>query len=260
VAPAALLEGRRTLITGAATGIGRAIAERFAEEGASLIVADLDSERVETVAEELRSAGHRAKAVATDVSVEAQAASASAAAVEEYGGLDVLVSNAGVGVYGDALGTDVATWDRAFAVNVKGGFLCARAAIPAIRDSGGGVILFTASEHGISPTPGTVAYSAGKAAVVNMTRAMALDHGRDGIRVNCVCPGGTRTEQAMRTMERFGLSEDAHGRTVPYGARLAEPVEIANAFVFLASDLAGFVSGQAVVVDGGHSAGYFMGG
>jgi NAD(P)-dependent dehydrogenase (short-subunit alcohol dehydrogenase family) len=180
-----------------------------------------------------------------------------AAAVEHFGRLDILVSNAAVGSSGTVEDLDGESWDHVFAVNVKGTFHCARYAIPHLRAAGGGVILITSSTSARHPLPGSLAYTAGKAALLAMARVMALDHGAEGIRVNCVCPGPTRTPMLERTLETLGGHIGGFSSTVPLGGRPARAVEVAEAMLFLASDQASFISGQELSVDGGQSAGAF---
>ncbi|MEZ5170010.1 MAG: SDR family oxidoreductase [Acidimicrobiia bacterium] len=257
------LAGRSALVTGAGSGIGAATARRFAEEGASVTVADVDGEAAFATVDEIVSGGGAAVACTGDVSVADDAVVMVDAAVEAHGGLHVLVNNAGVERTGSVVAMPEEDWDLVFDVNVKGGFLCSKAAIPAIRESGGGSILFTASVGGLWGCTGQAAYSAAKAAVVNMTQSLALDHSGHGIRVNCVCPGGTRTPMATATIEMLGpevveMFEEKIKAIVPFEGRLAEPREIADAFVYLASDEASFITGHALVVDGGQHAGMYI--
>lgn len=255
-------EGKVVAVTGAASGIGRATAQAFAGEGASVVVADVNGDGAEQIAKDIVTGGGRAVGVRTDVTDAQDAEAMVRRAVEEFGGLDVLVNNAGVEWGGTVESTPEQEWDHVMAVNVKGGFLCSKYAVPEIRRRGGGVILFTASVAGIQGVTGQAVYSASKAAVANLARSMALDHARDNIRVNYVCPGGTRTAMIETIMEQLPelakVLEDTVRRLVPLGGRLADPGEIANAFVFLASDEAGFISGQALVVDGAQSAGIYI--
>lgn len=257
------LEGRSALVTGAGSGIGAATSQRFAEEGASVLVADLDTEAAAETVGTIVSSGGTAAACTGDVSVADDAARMVATAVDAHGGLHILVNNAGVERTGSVVAMSEDDWDLVFDVNVKGGFLCSKAAIPAIRESGGGSVLFTASVGGLWGCTGQAAYSAAKAAVVNMTQTLAMDHSAHGIRVNCVCPGGTRTPLAMDTIEMMGpevaeMFEERLTTLVPLEGRLAEPREIADAFVYLASEEASFVTGHALVVDGGQRAGMFI--
>jgi meso-butanediol dehydrogenase/(S,S)-butanediol dehydrogenase/diacetyl reductase len=256
------LQGRAALITGAGSGIGEATAHRFAEEGASVGVADIDGDAAARVARAIGDGGRRAIAIAADVTRDADNARMVEAVVTEFGGLDVFLANAGIERNGTVVSQSEEDWDAVFDVIVKGSFLGCKHAIPAMRERGAGSVLFTASVGGLWGSTNAAAYSAAKAAVVNMTYTLALDHAHHGVRVNCVCPGGTRTalvEQLLDSMPEIkDQMDEVLQRMVPLGGRLAEPIEVANAFVYLASDEASFVTGHALVVDGGQRAGLFM--
>ncbi len=251
------LGGKVAIVTGAAAGIGRATALRFATEGASIVVADLRAPEAADVAAEILAEGGTAVSIGIDVSADADARAAVALAVDTYGRLDVVVNNAGIGATGSVVTLDEATWDRVWAVNVKGGFLLSKHAVPVLRRSGGGSILFTASDGGLQGTTGLLAYNASKAAVINMVRTMALDHARHGIRVNCVCPGPVDTAILDGMLGQSGLTREVMGAGVPWEARVGRPEEIAEAFLFLASADAGYITGVALPVDGGMIAGMF---
>ena len=257
------LAGRVALITGAGSGIGEATAVRFAEEGAALGVADVDGANAEKVAAAIRDTGGRATAITADVTKAADNEAMVAATVDAFGGLDVFLANAGIERNGTVVSQSEDDWDAVFDVIVKGSFLGSKHAVPAIRERGGGSVLFTASVGGLWGCTNAAAYSAAKAAVVNMTYTLALDHAHHGIRVNCVCPGGTRTALAEQLMgelpEEFrSMMDGMLRRLVPLGGRLAEPREMADAFLYLASDEASFVTGHTLVVDGGQRAGLFI--
>ncbi len=250
-------EGIRVLVTGGNSGIGRATAQAFAAEGAAVAVAARDEARSDIVAAEIESAGGRAVAVRCDVTDEASCRSAVDAVVATLGGLDVLFNNAGV-IYRErtAPETTPEEWDHTFAVNVRGTFLMSRLVVPVMIEGGGGVIVNNASYFGLVGGKGTAAYSAAKGAVVLLTKAMALDHARDGIRVNCVCPGSVDTPMLRGEMEEMGGAdavrhrfEDKH----PVG-RIATPEEVAAAVLYLASAEAAFVTGVALPIDGGLTA------
>jgi len=247
------LAGARVLVTGAASGIGRAIAERCAGEGATVALLDLDGE----AAERARAEVGGALALAANVTD----AGAVSAAVERIcaalGGLDGVVNNAGIPMVGrvDELAED--DWDRALAVDLKSVYLVSRAAWPHLVSAGGGAIVNTGSIAGMWATEAQPAYSAAKAATIMLTKCMALDGARDGIRVNCVSPGFVRTPM----LERFIAGQDdpaavetAVSVRAPLG-RLGEPLDIAEAFVYLLSAEARWVTGSNLVVDGGLTAG-----
>jgi NAD(P)-dependent dehydrogenase (short-subunit alcohol dehydrogenase family) len=236
--------GRRALVTGAGSGIGEAVARGLHAEGAEVVLADAAGERVAGVAGEL---GERAEALTLDVRDEA----AVAAAVD---GLDVLANIAGVGSTTNAPDTPVEVWDDVFAVNARGTFLCCKHAIPSMIERGGGAIVNMASVAGMVGLPNRAAYCASKGAVISLTRALAIDHVRDGIRVNAVCPGTVDSPWVRRLVEEVGESLDALRARQPMG-RLGTTDEIAQAVLYLASDAAAFVTGTAMVIDGGLTAG-----
>jgi NAD(P)-dependent dehydrogenase (short-subunit alcohol dehydrogenase family) len=256
------LEGKTALITGGGSGIGLAVAERFVEEGAAVAVADIDGAAAEKSAATLTEGGGQVVGIAADVTRAADNEAMVARTVEALGGLDVFVANAGIERNGSVVSQAEEDWDAVFDVIVKGSFLGSKYAVPAIRARGGGSVLFTASVGGLWGCVGAAAYSAAKAAVVNLTQTMALDHAHHHIRVNCVCPGGTETPLVTTLLkdmpELAATFEDKLQQMVPLGGRLARPVEIADAFVYLASDEASFVTGHALVVDGGQHAGLFL--
>lgn len=245
-------DNRVAIVTGAASGIGLATARQLAREGARVLLADW-SPHGEQAATMLRSEGHDARFQAVDVSDETQVAALVEAAVAAWGRLDVMVSNAGISGRGVTDQTPLADWQRVLAVNLTGVFLCAKHAIPAMRRSGnGGAIVSTASIVGLVGVPGALPYSAAKGAVVNMTRTMALDCAPHRIRVNTVCPGFI--EAAMEGVTpRDQEQADRLIALHPLG-RLGTGEDIAKAIAYLASDDASFVTGTALVVDGGYTA------
>jgi NAD(P)-dependent dehydrogenase (short-subunit alcohol dehydrogenase family) len=251
------LEDKVALITGAGSGIGHHSARRFAAEGARVVAVDLDAEAAADTVEQVRAAGAEATAVAADVSTDDGCAAMVEAAVSAYGRLDVLFNNAGVMVPGDddAVATSEAIWDRTMGVNAKGVFLGCKHGIPALRRSGGGSIINTASFVALmgAATP-QIAYTASKGAVLALTRELAVIHAREGIRVNALCPGPLRTELLMKFLD---TEDKRHRRLVhiPMG-RFGEATEIAEAALFLASDESSFVTGTDFVVDGGITAAY----
>jgi NAD(P)-dependent dehydrogenase (short-subunit alcohol dehydrogenase family) len=250
VAASAGFQGQVAVVTGGAGGIGRATAKLLAAGGARVLVADVkDREGRETI-EQIAAAGGIAAYRRADVTVEAEVEALVAAAIDTYGRLDIGVNNAGiVGAPARVAELSVADWRRTIDVNLHGVFLCMRAEIPRLLAGGGGAIVNTSSAAGLMGFPGLAAYVASKHGVVGLTRSAALEHARDGIRINAVCPGGVRTPM----LEAFAGSEtaiEAMGRTAPMH-RLAQPEEIAAAIVWLCSDAASFVTGTALSVDGG---------
>jgi NAD(P)-dependent dehydrogenase (short-subunit alcohol dehydrogenase family) len=248
------LTGKVALVTGAGSGIGEAIARAFAAAGANVICADVQDAAAKQAAGAITSAGGRVTATTCDVSSAADAAKTCALAAKEFGGLHILVNSAAV-LAGDGPVTEVdeATWKRSFDVNVTGAFLMAKHAVPVIAASGGGSIIHIASVLGHVGAAGRAAYCAQKGALLMMTKAMAIDHGKDKIRVNSLSPGPIATE---RYMKKFGLrsTADAPRARDTVLDRIGEPREVANAAVFLASDASAFITGTDLLVDGGISA------
>jgi meso-butanediol dehydrogenase / (S,S)-butanediol dehydrogenase / diacetyl reductase len=245
---------RAVVVTGGAHGIGRASALRFASEGANVAVVDLRGDRAGQVAAECQAAGGRGRAYQADVSDPDEVVSTVEQITADLGGIDVVHSNAGRLSAGSVLEVSLAEWQRIFAVNVTAMFLFARAVIPVMRAAGGGAIVTTGSISGMLGEPALAAYTASKAAVVNLTRQMAIDFARDGIRVNCVCPGWVDTGFNDPQFEHDNLSqqdiEELIDRTVPMG-RQGLPEEMAAAVAFLASADASYITGQTLLVDGG---------
>jgi NAD(P)-dependent dehydrogenase (short-subunit alcohol dehydrogenase family) len=250
------LDGKRAVITGAASGIGEATARLFVAEGARVLLADLDAGRGERLAFEL---GERAAFVATDVSQEADVDRAVAACVQGFGGMDVIFNNAGVpGSLGGIEEIDVASWDHTLGVHLRGVFLGIRAAARVMRPQGHGSIINTSSAAAFRANMAGHDYSAAKAAIRQLTVTAANELGEHGVRVNAVCPGGVATAIFGRAA---GLDGDAAQRTVDFMnlalsdiapiRRAGQPIDVAEAVLWLASDGASFVNGQAIAVDGG---------
>jgi NAD(P)-dependent dehydrogenase (short-subunit alcohol dehydrogenase family) len=251
------LANKVALITGGAAGIGRATALLFAREGAAVGVADLHEDGGQDVVGMIRQAGGRAIYLRCDVSQAADCRRAVEGTVKTLGGLDILFNNAGIIRRASVLETSEEEWDRVMAVNVKSVFLLSKYAIPEMERAGGGAIVNTASGWGLVGGRDAASYCASKGAVVNLTRAMALDHGRQNIRVNCICPGDTDTGMLREEAGQLGEGEEAFlagAADRPLG-RVGRPEEIARAVLYLASDAASFVTGTALVVDGGGLAG-----
>ena len=251
------LQGKRALITGAAAGIGRESALRFAREGAALALADLDSAAVEALAAEVRAEGGQATGIGADVAEEASVRNMVAAAEAALGGLDIAFNNAGIMLAEDRgpEDTPLAAWDKTLAVNLTGVFLCCRHEIPALRRSGGGTILNMSSlvAHMGAAEP-QIAYTASKGGVLALTREIAVQYGRAGIRANALCPGpvGTALTEAL-----FDTPEKLERRRVhmPMG-RFARPEEVAEVALFLVSDASSYVTGAGWLVDGGIASAY----
>jgi NAD(P)-dependent dehydrogenase (short-subunit alcohol dehydrogenase family) len=255
------LQGKAALITGAGSGIGRATARRFAEEGAAVMAADLVADAAAETARLLTDDGLEASSVCVDVTDGGAVEEALARAEEELDGLDVVVNNAGITIVGAVEELSDEQWDRELEINLKSVYLVSRAAWPRLRARGGGCIVSTASIAGLWAIPDDAAYCASKAAVIMLTKCMALDGARDGIRVNCVCPGFVQTPM----IDGFFADQDdpEAARRFATGlhplGRLGEPVDIADGFVYLASDEARWVTGTALVLDGGLTSGIWSG-
>jgi NAD(P)-dependent dehydrogenase (short-subunit alcohol dehydrogenase family) len=250
-----LLTNKVGLITGAGNGIGRGIALRFAAEGARLGIMDLDVDGCYRVTEEINRAGGQAISLPADVSKSEQVTAAVQALAGRFGPPNMLVHNAAVMPGGTIDETTEEEWDQVFAVAVKGAYLTSRALIPWMRRAGGGVILFMASITGVQGLPNVAAYSASKGALIALTRAMAIDHAREGIRVNAVSPGTIDSPMLHRWITSQNdpdATARAFNEMYPRG-RVGTIEEVANVFAFLASDQASFVSGTNVMVDGAMS-------
>jgi len=244
---------RVVIVTGAGSGIGRATALAFAREGAAVGVADRTRDKAEAVAGEATAAGGRALALVCDVSQAGACEAAVRATEAAFGPLEILVNNAGIGTTGTVLTTGEADFDRLLAVNVKGTYLMSRAALAVMVPRKRGVIVNAGSIAGLRAVADRAAYVTTKAAVVGLTRAMALDHVKDGIRVNAVCPGTTLTpwidERLAEAKDRDAAMAALVARQ-PMG-RLGTAEEMAAAYLFLASDESSFTTGTTLVVDGG---------
>jgi NAD(P)-dependent dehydrogenase (short-subunit alcohol dehydrogenase family) len=249
-----VLDGKVAVITGAATGIGRASALLFAQAGARLVLTDVREEPLTAAAGAVRAAGGEVASVVADLAQPAQCPRAVEAALASWGRLDVLFNNAGVGtmvVGGTVESIDLDRWDLAQDVNVRAMYLVSRAAVPAMRAAGGGSIVNTSSVSAFRGSTGrpSHAYAASKGAVLALTHAMAASYGRDRIRVNAICPGTIRTRLTVDIIDH-AEREAAEGRGIPLG-RVGEPEDIARCALFLASDDAAWISGAEIVVDGG---------
>lgn len=248
----ARLEGKVAIVTGAGGGIGGAISRQFAAEGAAVVCVDIDGGAVEETAAAIKSAGGQAVALAADVASEETATEAVSLAIENFGKLDTLVSNA---VYDLPLAplTEItyADWRRTMAVNLDAAFLLSRQAIPAMEAAGGGSIVLVASQLAGVARPGRPWYCAAKGALVNLAKAMALDHAGQNIRVNSLSPGPVETGRYLKNFPNVEAARQSHHTLL---GRLGAPDEIATGAVFLASDEASFMTGADLLIDGGYTA------
>jgi dihydroanticapsin dehydrogenase len=250
------LEGKACLVTGTASGIGAAIAERFAREGGRLICVDRDAERLSVHVDRITSDGGEAQAVIADVSDRRQIEAAVGRCVQAYGTVDVLVNNAGVNLPGVFHQADDATIDRTLDVNLKGPIYACQAAIPHMLEQGGGSIVNISSVNGVVAEPLLTVYAASKGGVVMLSRGIALDYAKQGIRCNVICPGWVDTPINYAHAELLGGIESVYASIdsfQPIG-RPGTPEEIANVALFLASDEASFMTGSVVLADGGMTA------
>ncbi|MEA2027216.1 MAG: SDR family oxidoreductase [Chloroflexota bacterium] len=249
----AVIQGKRALVTGAASGMGKATAELLAVEGARVVLADIDAEAAESVAQAIRTVGGEAIAVGCDVARGEDVKRAVDTAVESFGGLDIVVNCAGIIRRASVVETTEAEWDRVMSVNVGSVFLTGKHAVPVMAAGGGGSIVNISSGWGLKGGPDAASYCASKGAVVNLTRAMAIDHGPQGIRVNCICPGDTDTPMLRSEAHQLGVDETAfleESAERPLN-RLGTGEDIARAVLYFASDDSAWVTGSTLVVDGG---------
>ena len=259
------VSGRTVFVTGAARGIGRAIAIGLAHAGCDVAVSDIaqsqdgitvyplgsDAELAVT-AGQVKKLGRKCTAIQADVTKPGDTETMMDTIEERLGGLDILVANAGIIMAGPVASMNEAQWDRIFAVNVKGAFLMSRAVLPMMIAAGGGSIIHIASQLGRVGAPHRVAYCSTKGAVIQLAKAMAVDHARDNVRVNALSPGAVATR---RMLHRYGGMDEARREAGPKHLlnRLGEPDEIAQAALFLASDGASFMTGADLLVDGGYT-------
>ena len=245
---------RVALVTGATSGIGRACALRLAADGFAVVVGGRSAERAAEVVDEITAGGGTATTALGDVAESDYGDAAVAATVAAHGRLDVLVNAAGVITRSDAEGTTDDEWHRVMSTNVDGLFRASRAALPAIRAAGGGTIVNISSTNGLVGGAGLAAYCASKGAVTNLTRAMALDHAAEGIRVNAVCPGAVDTR--MLYSEGSGTVEEVRAKNLPDipEGRIPDGSEVAELVAFLADDRSRHITGANISIDGGYTA------
>jgi NAD(P)-dependent dehydrogenase (short-subunit alcohol dehydrogenase family) len=245
------LKDKVALVTGGASGIGKATAELFAREGARVAVADNSAEGRDTV-QAIKTAGGEAIFVSVDVSDSGQVTQMVEAAIQAYGRIDILFNGAGILHYGTVLETDEQAWNRVLSINLTGTYLCCRAVLPHMIRQGGGSIINVASTVGAHDAcANAVAYVTSKGGVTLFTKAVAIDHAKQGVRVNALVPGATDTPMIRKAIAPDAL--EALASSHPIG-RLGRPEELAKAVLFLASDDASFVTGSAMFVDGGQTA------
>jgi len=250
------LKNKVAIVTGSASGIGKAIALAFGREGAVVVGADVNVAGGEETAQEIESAGGKAAFIETDVAESEQVLKLVETAVEDHGKLDIMINNAGIEVFSRLADTEEEMWDRLMSINLRGVFLGTKHAVPKMLENGG-VIINMASVAGIMGVGGLAAYNASKGGVVLLTKNTAMDYGSRGIRANCICPGFISTPMVDAVLSMPGADE-IKGKIIelcPAG-RLGRPEEVAHCAVFLASDESSYMNGHALVVDGGMSAGW----
>jgi NAD(P)-dependent dehydrogenase (short-subunit alcohol dehydrogenase family) len=248
------LKNKTALVTGAGSGIGRAIAELFAREGAAVVVADIDEAGGLATVELVAKAGGRAEFARCDVSKEAECKAAVDIAVAKFGGLNVVVNNAAAFIYGTVEATTYEQWHKVWDVNVVGQAQIIKCALPELRKAGGGAVVNIASQSSFIAQANYVPYNSSKAGILQLTRCLAMDLAVDKVRVNAVSPGTIKTPAVDHCIRTLGMTLDEGYQRFGNDAvlkRLGEPIEIANAVLFLASDEASYVTGANLVVDGG---------
>jgi 2-keto-3-deoxy-L-fuconate dehydrogenase len=251
------LTNKTALVTGAGSGIGAAIAELFARAGATVLVVDIVEEAATETSNKIAAAGGYSESYRSDVSSESSTIDLAEKVERSHGPVDILVNNAGIGHVGTILQTTATDLDRLHAVNVRGVFNMSKAFLPAMIGRKKGNIINLASIGGVVGIRDRLAYCASKFAVVGLTKAMALDHASEGVRINCICPGRVETPFVSARLKEYPDPEKAYREMASTQAlgRMARPEEIASAALYLASDESSFVTGSALLIDGGWSAG-----
>jgi NAD(P)-dependent dehydrogenase (short-subunit alcohol dehydrogenase family) len=249
--------GKVAIVTGGSRGIGLASAAKFAAAGATVVIVDVNEEAGQTAVSDITAGAGQALFMRCDVSSAEDCRRVVDETMKRFGRIDVLFNNAGITRRATVVDTTEEEWDRVMSVNVKSMFLMSKYVVPVMAKAGGGAIVNTASGWGLVGGTKAVSYCASKGAAVLLTKAMACDHGPQQIRVNCICPGDTDTHMLRNEAQQLGLEDDAlvqEGVSRPLG-RVGKPDEIADAVLYLASDAASFVTGTALIVDGGGLAG-----
>jgi len=251
------LKDKVAIVTGSASGIGKAIALAFGREGAVVVGADVNVAGGEEIAEEIKNAGGKAAFIDADVAESEQVLRLVEKTVKDHGKLDIMVNNAGIEVFSRLADTEEEMWDRLMSINLRGVFVGTKHAVPKMLENGGGVIINMASVAGIMGAGGLAAYNASKGGVVLLTRNTAMDYGSRNIRANCICPGFISTPMVDAVLSMPGANEMREKiiGLCPAG-RLGKPEEVAHCAVFLASDESSYMNGHALVVDGGMTAGW----
>jgi NAD(P)-dependent dehydrogenase (short-subunit alcohol dehydrogenase family) len=247
------LEGKTAMISGAASGIGKGTAFRLAEAGAHIILLDIDDEKGIQAKKQIQDLKRKAVYFHCDVSSDTDCRHVVEASVKEFSKIDILFNNAGIAIRKNVVGLTEQEWDRALDINLKGIYLLSHYVVPVMIKNGGGSIINTGSGWSHKGGPNAVSYCASKAGILNLTRAMAIDHGQHNIRVNCVCPGDIDTPLLHSECEQLGedkkkFMQEAAARPLN---RIGTPEDVANAVLFFASDLSSWVTGAHLIVDGG---------
>ena len=242
------------VVTGAASGVGAATARRFGVAGYSVLACDIAP--TESIVAEISAAGGTASGLDIDLTADGAPAAVIEAAVSEFKRLDILIHNAGIGSGAPVEATTEQDLDRIWALNYRSGHLLAKHAIPALREAGGGSIMFTTAVAGHGGMAMVSPYASSKAALITLSKTIALEYGREGIRSNCISPGPVNTPMLAGAAEAYGIPESAFAAMLPTG-RVVEPEEVADGFVYLAGESARSINGHVLVIDGGFLAGPF---